>query len=559
MRRLIVCCCFLWLWPAATCHAAGEWFVFTDRNDYWTSNRDHGAAKTLAKLAATNRELKSVCFTPEGDWVILTGLNGVHTNNPKLPAVKKLQEFQKGHTLNCVAFTPTGSWVVFWDRSSWWYSNGVPQDAINRITELAKGGNYLRSITFLPNGGWVLLVNDGVYYSHPPADLEKELGNALKDGIPVRCVASTTFGDWFVITDKGWSASNVKHPAAKSLAKLSKESRSLKWVAVAPQDPTKTRFRLEVKPAQRVVAVLTVDITHPNSDKIDESVIFAPQAPNLPGQKDVRTTFSPHGTIVREDGPLKRPLFLARVSDGRKTLHIVLTTEATLMSRKLLPLAEGQAAPKVADLSAEEVKWYTRFSEDGVLEPNPKPFREWLGKAGLKRETGEGDLAFAYRAFEYLKHHFRYEFPTGDRSLAAVCASGRSDCAGLSAVFIGVLRDNGVPARALTGRMAVSGDESHVRAEFFARGVGWVPVDTAAAVSDGGGSAFAFFGNDPGDLLVLSHDPTGSVDTFVVGKRASVARQGIGYWWRGTGKDEKLRQVEKWTVRKEKMVQARPK
>jgi hypothetical protein len=320
-------------------------------------------------------------------------------------------------------------------------------------------------------------------------------------------------------------------------------------------DPATMRFWLEVKPAQRIVAVLTADITHPDTDKIDEGAIFAPQVPNLPGQKDVKTTFNAKAMIVQEEGPLKRPLFLARFSDGRKTFHIVLTVEATLMSRKLRPLTKGQAVPKVADLSAEAVKWYTRYSWDGVLEPNPKPFREWLAKVGLKRKAGEGELVFAYRAFQYIQRHFGYKYPPDDRSLAAVCASGQSDCGGLSGLFVAVMRENGVPARALTGRMAASGGLGHVRAEFFARGVGWVPVDAAAAVSDSNGSTFDFFGNDPGDLLALSHDPMGKTETFVAGNVTAVACQGLGYWWRGTGKGEKLRWDETWTVKKETMVQ----
>jgi hypothetical protein len=337
---------------------------------------------------------------------------------------------------------------------------------------------------------------------------------------------------------ENWSIERASSPPAKS----------------SNAAPAPMRFWLEVKPAQRIVAVLTADITHPATDKIDESVIFAPQVPNLPGQKDVKTAFSPKGMIVREEGPLKRPLVMAKISDGRKKLHIVLTITATLMSRKLRPLDEGEAAPKVADLSAEQVKWYTRYSYHGVLEPNPKPFRDWLTKAGLKRKAGEDDLVFAYRVFQYIQRHFRYKNPPGDQSLAAVCASGQSDCGGLSGLFIGVMRDNGVPARHLTGRMATPGGNTHIRAEFFARGVGWVPVDAAAAVSDSGGITFDYFGNDPGDLLALSQDPTGKLETFVVGKLPGVACQGIGYWWRGTGKGEELRWQETWTVKKETKV-----
>ena len=50
MQRFILCCCILWIWPVATGHAAGEWFVLADRNGHWASNGDHAVAKKLANL-----------------------------------------------------------------------------------------------------------------------------------------------------------------------------------------------------------------------------------------------------------------------------------------------------------------------------------------------------------------------------------------------------------------------------------------------------------------------------------------------------------------------------
>jgi transglutaminase-like putative cysteine protease len=68
-----------------------------------------------------------------------------------------------------------------------------------------------------------------------------------------------------------------------------------------------------------------------------------------------------------------------------------------------------------------------------------------------------------------------------------------------------------VPARQLAGHNAISGKRGtsasdlqyHVRAEFFADGVGWVPVDVAFGVV----ASDAHFGNDAGDHLRLHVDP----------------------------------------------------
>jgi transglutaminase-like putative cysteine protease len=72
------------------------------------------------------------------------------------------------------------------------------------------------------------------------------------------------------------------------------------------------------------------------------------------------------------------------------------------------------------------------------------------------------------------------------------------------------MRASGIPARALYGRYIKDSDKYwkdddtiHVRAEFFAEDVGWVPVDVAAAT---GNNPDNYFGQDSGDLLVLHFD-----------------------------------------------------
>ncbi len=240
------------------------------------------------------------------------------------------------------------------------------------------------------------------------------------------------------------------------------------------------------------------------------------------------------------------------------------------MSRQLRLLHPGEQAPLVPNLSVEQVKLFTHFSE--TPEPNPAPLREWMERVGLKRKDGESDLVFAYRVFRHIKDHFHYESPAGDQSASAVCGKGKSDCYGLSNLFIAVLRDNAVPARKLIGRMANSGKmydpasataagegKEHVKAEFFARSIGWVPIDAAAAVSSPDAGAFAFFGNDPGDFITFSNDPYGTTETFVAGKLWGVAAQDVGIWWRAGDPTRKIRIEKTWTVTMEAKANPLPK
>ena len=561
MRRRILCCCLLWLGWAAAARAAGEWFELTDVNGWWTSDLNHPAAKKLKELAEREKqEPTSVAFTPDGDWVILYGGDGFWTSNVDLPACKKLAELQKQHTLKCVAFAPNGGWVVFYDQNGS-YARNIPDEAFKYIKKVADEGGTLRSISFTPgNDGWVLLFDEcGVYMWNVPDDLGKVLGGAVDKRVPVRCVAFTTFGDWFALVGDGWKSSAPDHPAAKQLAKLRKDGLALKWVAFAPDDPATARYVLDVQPSRRVKAVLTTDIAHPDAT-VEAWYLYAPHAPTLPAQQSVETTFTPKGKVVEELSPLKRPVFFTKVADGRKEVHAVLTIQATLMARRLRPLASGQDAPDVKDLSPEEVKNCTRSSE--TMDLDAKAFREWMERGDLKRKDGESDMVFAHRAFAYLKHHFTYEFPTKNDSASSVCKAGKSDCGGLSCLFTATMRANGVPARILTGRWAESqkpddklGGEPygqwHVKAEFFARGVGWVPVDASGAVNDVNGPDFACFGNDPGDFIVMAVDQDSTLDSFVSGKQNAFVMQGIYYWWRGGGADKNSRYEEKWTVEKE--------
>ena len=562
MKRRILCCCLLWLGWAAAAHAAGEWFALTDANGWWTSDLNHPAAKKLKELAGREKqELTSVAFTPDGDWVILYGGNGFWTSNADLPACKKLAELQKKHALKCVAFTPTGGWVVFYDQNGYDAQN-IGDEAFKYVKKVADDGGTLRSIAFTPTNGWVLLFDaGGVYMENVPDDLGKLLRSAVDKHVPVQCAAFTTFGDWFVLVGDGWKSNVPDHPAAKRLAKLRREGKALKWVAFAPDDLAAARYVLDVKPSQRVKAVLTTDIAHPDAT-VEAWYLYAPKAPTLPAQQSVETTFAPKGKVVEELSPLKRPVFFTKITDGRKEVHAVLTIEATLNSRRLRPLATGQEAPDVKDLSAEEVKHYTRSSE--TMDLDAKAFREWMDGGGLTRKDGESDMAFAHRAFAYIKHHFTYEFPTKNDSASSVCKGGKSDCGGLSCLFTATMRANGVPARVLAGRWAESqkpGDKLggevykqwHVKAEFFARGVGWVPVDTSGAVGDVGGPDFASFGNDPGDFIVMEVDQDITLDSHVSGKQNAFVMQGVFHWWGGSGADKNNRYEEKWTVEKEEL------
>ena len=109
-------------------------------------------------------------------------------------------------------------------------------------------------------------------------------------------------------------------------------------------------------------------------------------------------------------------------------------------------------------------------------------FQAWLRKEDLRRKKEERDLDFAFRAMESAgrTHTYRSELKS-NRSASAVAAAGWSDCGGLSTLYVSILRANGIPARCLTGR-SIDPNTTHVKMDFYAEDVGWVPGDPAVAI-----------------------------------------------------------------------------
>ena len=350
----------------------------------------------------------------------------------------------------------------------------------------------------------------------------------------------------------------VTHPAPYG-ARLAVLAAAL---AVAAQPAAPPRYAVEVKDTRRVAAVLTYHVVCPEL-KAKEWFVFAAAAPELPGQTKVKTTLSPNGTAAKERGAPGRGLAVARVpatsAELKTTLPIRVAYEAQLRSRTLVELPAGAAAPKVEPLSAAERKQY--LAENGEINFAHDAFQKWLRDEGLVRDR-EDDIAFARAAFLRVRNTMKYEFVENmDRQASAVCVSRRSDCGGLAVVFAAALRANGIPARTLYGRWARSADADaklggaayyqwHVKAEFYAAGVGWVPADPGAAVEDRGRvpSATRHFGADAGDFLTFHVDGGLGVDAGPFGAQTVGNLQTPAWWASGGGRAPPTRATEGWTV-----------
>ncbi|MHC5054232.1 MAG: transglutaminase-like domain-containing protein [Planctomycetota bacterium] len=187
--------------------------------------------------------------------------------------------------------------------------------------------------------------------------------------------------------------------------------------------------------------------------------------------------------------------------------------------------------------------------------------RAWLDANGLRRGAGEGEVDLARRVFQVIAKGSSYEYlGRQERTASHVARAGKSDCGGLATLFVAALRSQGVPARVLAGRWAKSARpgeragpacyfQEHVKAEFFASGVGWVPADlSSAVVHDKSPGKLRYFGNDDGDFLTFHVDTDLELDTLHFGRKTVTYLQKAAYWATGSGDFEGAVVDEDWRV-----------
>lgn len=334
--------------------------------------------------------------------------------------------------------------------------------------------------------------------------------------------------------------------------------------AARPQPPAgaPVRYAVEARDAGRVTGVVTYRVTCPDL-RATEWLVYAAVAPELPGQVRVKTTLSPAAVPAKDRNTPARGLLFARIpattADLQTAVSVRVCYEATLRSRALVELPAGAAAPKVAPLGPADRKRY--LADHGDVDFNHEAVQKWFRDEGLVRAAGEDEVAFARAVFRKVRARHGYTYAADlDRRASAVCAAGKSDCGGLAVLFVAVLRANGVPARALYGRWAESAVADaklgglaylqwHVKAEFFAAGVGWVPVDPGGAVQhDRTPAGQTYFGADPGDFLAFHVDPTLALDAGPFGLKTVPNLQTPAWWANGRGSTAPARVVEDWRV-----------
>lgn len=349
------------------------------------------------------------------------------------------------------------------------------------------------------------------------------------------------------------------------------EERVIAALPMVPPD-LNLMYALKTEAAKRVSILYTCKVHEPRFTATNW-IFVAPIPPDLPSQKVSHVTMRPAGTAIADLSPLRRPLLRAeapvRTEAQRHDAAVEVRMDAEIFARRLVTVGGKGDSPMFADarigtvprlavpsLTAAERRLALRPA--GLCDYTNSSFRDWVANNRLTRGAKEGEVDFARRVFVFLVKNLRYEY-TGDeqdRSLAHVCAVKKSDCGGMSVMFVAAMRSQGIPARVLVGRCATSathgphGDsQEHVKAEFFAQGVGWVPVDVAVAVNlDKTAEKLDYFGHDKGDHLAFCVDTDVSFDTRDLGVKRVTWFQSACYYATGAGSFDGEVVEEDWKV-----------
>lgn len=332
--------------------------------------------------------------------------------------------------------------------------------------------------------------------------------------------------------------------------------------AVAAAD---SPYVLVTTESQRVLAALEFEIDAPNL-KASEWILFVAKPPSLPGQSIRSAKLDPSGQPYREISELHRRLLRARipVSNAAQEKRIAATSQvmATLYARHLTPRRDGTAPSVVAPLSDAERKAALRKSS--MFDFAEEPFTDWLDEHRLHRRKRENDVDFGRRVFLAIVESYEYEYAAKmTRNAAHVCTVDKADCGGMAVLFTAAMRANDIPSRVLSGCWAKSSQpaatlsgvpyyQTHVKAEFFASGVGWVPVDLSSAVlHDKSPEKTRYFGHDAGDFLTMHVDPELTVDTIHFGIKSFPWLQQFHFYATGKGKVDGVKYTMNWRVTKQ--------
>lgn len=203
----------------------------------------------------------------------------------------------------------------------------------------------------------------------------------------------------------------------------------------------------------------------------------------------------PHQTFV--DGLGNRILHVTLDHPQAGSVEVRLEFDATRREhRQLLVHASDAAAPP----SEETAHWL----KPDRLVPLDNQIRSWAQEV-VDAAHAKTDLEKARAIYNHVVSTVKYDKSGkgwGRGDIYYACENRRGNCTDFHAIFIGYARAVGIPARFAIG-LPLPAERGvgqiagyHCWAEFYAQGIGWVPVDASEAAKDPSRREYFFGAHD---------------------------------------------------------------
>jgi hypothetical protein len=155
-------------------------------------------------------------------WVLLA-LDGGAGGKPMPVGDKMLFEAMLGvldftlakppQRIHEVVMSPAGGgWLVIGENG--YIGSDFPDDAWQKLGQLAAASHQPRRLTFAPNGSWVIAgMNGGVAFAPGfPSDLQASVNAAIGHGQEVVSISIVPDGGWLLVTNNSWADEELDDP-----------------------------------------------------------------------------------------------------------------------------------------------------------------------------------------------------------------------------------------------------------------------------------------------------------------------------------------------------------
>ena len=174
--------------------------------------------------------IQSFSFAKNGGWVIITKNNEYHEFNAPKQCTEKVKAFIKsGHQIKQVSFHPkkNNSFVIVTDKTT--YARGISSECNSKIKSLQKKGKKIKNVSFgyKTKETWVIINTDGSFYANNVSNYCYDiLKNNFKHNNASAKLSSVSFspdGGWVVLADGVFIQSGFSNNLYKELNAIQKK------------------------------------------------------------------------------------------------------------------------------------------------------------------------------------------------------------------------------------------------------------------------------------------------------------------------------------------------